>query len=117
MTFKEKLTSISDELELELSMAKYCAAIRDKMAEAAQSGYRTFQIEIARHIGGGSTFIAEPDAKNCYTIMSTYKPDKMAVILNKVKDYLYQLGFSPNDIEQTSIRNNTYQAVVLKLWW
>jgi hypothetical protein len=37
MTFKEKLTNISNELEFELSIAKYCAEIKDAMEAAARS--------------------------------------------------------------------------------
>lgn len=116
MTFKEKLIDVSNMVDLELFIAKHCAAIQDKMENAAKSGYRTFQIEIARVISNDVTLTA-PDADNCYAIISTNKPDKMALILNMVKDYLYQLGFSHNDIEQMPIKNNMYHAAVLKVEW
>ena len=115
MTFKEKLTNISNELEFELSIAKYCAEIQDAMEAAATSNYRTFQIEIVRLLGNSS--FSKATADNCYTLLSTAKPDKMALIVNKVKDYLGQLGFSYNDIESTPIKNSMYHAVVLKVEW
>lgn len=115
MTFKEKLSDISNIINFELFIAEHCAAIQDKMEDAAKSGYRTFQIEIIRLLVNSSLATAKAD--NCYTLFSTAKPDKMALILNKVKDYLYKLGFSHNDVEQTPIKHNMYHAVVLKVEW
>ena len=54
MTFKEKLADISNSIEFELSVAQYCAEIRDAMEAAAHSNYRTFQIEIVRLLGDSS---------------------------------------------------------------
>ena len=115
MTFKEKLTDISNAVEFELNIAQYCAEIEAAMEAAAHSNYRTFQIEIIRLLGNSS--FSKATAENCYHILSTAKPDKMALIVNKVKDYLGQLGFSYNDIESTPIKNNLYHAVVLKVEW
>jgi hypothetical protein len=113
MTFKEKLTQISDTLELELSIASNCAEIRDHMESAANCNYRSFQIEIVRLLGNSQ--FTKATADNCYTLVSTAKPDRLGLIVNKVKDYLKQLGFE--QIEHTSITNNNYFAVVLKVWW
>ena len=115
MTFKEKLTDISNNIEFELDIACKCAEIQDAMEIAAKSNYRTFQIEIVRLLGNGS--FSKATADNCFTLLSTAKPEKMALIVNKVKDYLVQLGFSHNDIESTPIKNSTYHAVVLKVEW
>jgi hypothetical protein len=115
MTFKEKLTDISNSIEFELAIAQYCSEIKDAMEAAAHSNYRTFQIEIVRLLGNSS--FSKATADNCYTILSTAKPDKMALIVNKVKDYVGQLGFSYNDIESTPIKNSIYNAVVLKVEW
>jgi hypothetical protein len=115
MTFKEKLIDISNNIEFELSITRYCTDIQDAMESAAHSNYRTFQIEIIRLLGNSS--FSKVTADNCYTIISTAKPDKMALIVNKVKNYLGQLGFGYNDIESTPIKNNLYHAVVLKVEW
>jgi hypothetical protein len=102
-------------LELELDIARKCAELRDNMEFAAEANYRTFQIEVVRLLGNGS--FSRATADNCYTLVSTAKPDKMALIVNKIKDYLYQLGFSPNDIKQTPIKTDIYHALVLKVEW
>ena len=115
MTFKEKLTDISSNLEFELTITQYCSEIKNAMEAAAYNNYRTFQIEIARLLGNSSFSKAKAD--NCYIILSTAKPEKMALIVNKVKDYLCQLGFSYNNIESTPIKNSMYHAVVLKVEW
>jgi hypothetical protein len=115
MTFKEKLSDISNTLEFELSVAQYCAEIQDAMEVAAHSNYRTFQIEIVRLLGNSS--FSKAIADNCYTLLSTAKPEKMSLIVNKVKDYLCQLGFNYNDIESTPIKSSSYHAVVLKVEW
>jgi hypothetical protein len=115
MTFKEKLSDIANALEFELSIAKYCAEIQDAMEVAAHNNYRTFQIEIVRLLGDGS--FSKATADNCYTILSTAKPEKMSLIVNRVKDYLCQLGFNYNDIESTPIKNSLYHAVILKVEW
>ncbi len=115
MTFKEKLTGISNKLEFELSIAKYCAEIQDAMEAAAHSNYRTFQIEIVRLLGNSS--FSKATAENCYSILSTAKPEKMSLIVNKVKDCICQLGFNYNDIESTPIKSSMYHAVVLKVEW
>lgn len=115
MTFKEKLTDISNNLEFELAVAQYCSEIKNAMEAAAYSNYRTFQIEIVRLLGNSS--FSKATAENCYTVLSTAKPEKMALIVNKIKDYLGQLGFSCNDIESTPINNSMYHTVVLKVEW
>jgi hypothetical protein len=115
MTFKGKLSDISNTLEFDLSVAQYGAEIQDAMEVAAHSNYRTFQIEIVRLLGNSS--FSKAIADNCYTLLSTAKPEKMSLIVNKVKDYLCQLGFGYNDIESTPIKNNPYHAVVLKVGW
>jgi hypothetical protein len=115
MTFKERLTDISNVIEFELRIAQHCAEIKDAMEAAAHNNYRTFQIEIVRLLGNSS--FSKATAENCYSILSTAKPDKMALIVNKVKDYLGQLGFSYNDVESTPIKNSMYHAVVLKVEW
>jgi hypothetical protein len=116
MTFKDKLIDISNTVDLEVFIAKHCTAIQNKLENAAKAGYRTFQIAAVR-LHTPSVAFNETTAENCYDIVSASRPDKMALLLNKVKDYLYKLGFSPNDIQQISISNDLYTTVVLKVEW
>jgi hypothetical protein len=117
MTFKEKLTQISTAVDFELFVAEHCAKIKDAMEEAANSGYRTFQIDIAQPLMGQK--VLETNVVNCYTIAytaaATCSATKIVLVSKRIEDYLKQLGFT--EVDRTNIQNACWLTIVLKVEW
>jgi hypothetical protein len=117
MTFKEKLTQISNTVDFELFVAEHCAKIKDAMEEAANSGYRTFQIDITQPLMGQK--VLEACAVNCctiaYTATATRNATKIVLVSKRIEDYLKQLGFA--EVDRTNIQNACWLTIILKVEW
>ena len=115
MTFAEELKNISDQLNFELTIANECAAIKDKMREAASIGIRTFQIDIIKlfpNCGVGRNTKED----NYYTIV-TAKDIPINNYKDKIVEYLTQQGFSMHSIDIAYIRCTCSCSCLITARW
>lgn len=115
MTFKEELKKISDIVTFELSIANECAAIKDKMREAASIGIRSFQIDIRRAFPGYG--YGKPTNMDNYYVINAKGDHCNDDYKKKVLEFLKQSGFHMNEVEIANITNNAGCHTSITIRW
>lgn len=110
MSFVQELKKTSDTIELQHKLDRKLAEIKRKMKVSAESGYRTFYIQIFKVFT--NIWVYDNTVENNVTI---YTSD-VEFYKRKVLEFLTELGFESKDIklDRPTVDKN---AIVITVNW